>query len=290
MLRMTWKKSILFALLPLALAAQAACGGGGASAPGDPTGLILDGAGPVAIINVKSFLEATALPAVLTGDEEEYQDAQDGWRDEWDDSDYAFDTNPDNVTTFITVQGRYYYEIVRGDFDFPSIKNYLEDEDFEEGSYRNQPIWEKDNGESAALFEGVNTYVYGASDTVKEVLKAIDRGTGFINADSDMKRAMDAADSGLISNAKEDCDFIFLVGSLGNALNGCDAYAMTVTGGDDDESKITVAFVFSSERRAESGMEDIQDQIHGNSDIDADVDEIDVSGTVVTAKITVYEE
>ena len=128
------------------------------------------------------------------------------------------------------------------------------------------------------------------SDTVKEVLKAIDRGTGFINADSDIKRAMDAAGSGLISNAKEDCNVIFLVGSLGNALNGCDAYAMTVTGGDDDESKITVAFVFSSERRAESGMEDIQDQIHGNNDIDADVDEIDVSGTVVTAKITVYEE
>ena len=294
MLRMTWKKSILFALLPLALAAQAACGGGGASAPGDPTELILEAATYVNIVDMKSLLESTPFPAFPSGSDD-VPDAQDAWRDLWDDSDYAFETNPDIVTALITVQVYYDFEtipytIINGEFDFDSIKNELEDEGFEEDSYHNQTIWEKDNGKSVALFEDVNTYVYGNSDTIREVLNAIDRGTGFIAADSDMKRAMDAAGDGLIRNATEDCDVIFIVGYRGDTFKGCNVYAEAVTGGDYDETKMTMAFVFRSERRAESGMEFLEDLIEGSDGIDTDIDEIEVSGNVVTAKTTIYRD
>ena len=71
-----------------------------------------------------------------------------------------------------TSAGNYY--ITKGEFDFDSIKNELEDQGYDDGTYRDQEIWETEDGPGVALFEDAGSYVYGSVDTVKEVLKALD--------------------------------------------------------------------------------------------------------------------
>ena len=71
-------------------------------------------------------------------------------------------------------------------------------------------------------------------------------------------------------------------------MNECGAFVLT--GGDEDESKVSVGVVFSSDRRAESGMDDLEEYIEDSDFIDADVDDIGVNGEIVTLNLTMCEE
>ena len=64
---------------------------------------------------------------------------------------------------------------------------------------------------------------------------------------------------------------------------------MAVTGGSEGEADVSGAVLFSSERRAESGMDDIEDAIEDNNNIDADIEELKVDGEFVTFNLTIYE-
>ncbi len=274
-------------LFAFALAALTACGGdgGSGSASSDPKGLILEDAYRVDATNVKALLEASDIPFFFLNEDEDPEDFKDDWRDEWEDNSRALATDPGAVTQEIDVRASVgNYHITKGEFNFSAIKNELEDQGYDDGTYRDQEIWESENGgHSVALFEGAGSFVYGPTDTVKEILKAIDRGEGFMTDEADLRRALDkVGDGALLVEAATDCSV------LSDSLNGCRARAEAFTGGDQDSVEITGAAVFSSERRAESGMDDIEDVIEDDDSIDADLDEIRVDGEVVIFKVTVY--
>ena len=180
-----WKRSALRSvcaavLLLCAAAVALSCSavGGGASAPSDPEELILEDATSIVETNYRALLEASELPSAILDDDQDTLDAQDELWDEWDDQNQAFGTEAGEVDTVLTVfvEGGYYgYMIVKGVFEFADIQNELEDQDYEEDTYRNLQIWSDEFGYSVALFEESGIYVYGQEDTIRDVLKAIDR-------------------------------------------------------------------------------------------------------------------
>ena len=276
--------SVLFAFVLAALAACGGSGGGAGNAPSDPKGLVLEDAYSVEITNVRALLESSAVPAFFLDEDEDPEDFKDDWRDAWEDRSRALATDPDTVTQDLQVSagvGGYY--ITRGEFEFAAIKNELEDQGYDDGNYRDREIWESENGNAVALFEGSGSFVSGSTDTVKEVLKAIARGEGFMTDEADLRRAWDKVDGGALSiNVETECS------GLSSSLNGCRAYAGAITGGDEDYMEVMGAAVFSSERRAESGMDDIEDEIEDDDSLDADLEEIRVDGEAVIFKLTVY--
>ena len=276
---------IVSALFGLALAALAACGDSDlGNASSDPKGLVLEDAYSVEITNVNALLGSSAVPVFFLDDDEDSEDFKDDWRDDWEDSSRALATDPDDVTHDVKViSGVGGYWITKGDFEFSAIKSELEDQGFDDGNYRDHEIWESEYGYAVALFEGSGSFVYGSTDSVKEVLKAIARGEGFMANEADLRRAWDKVDGGALRvEVETECS------GLWSSLNGCRAYADAITGGDEDSMEVTGAAVFSSERRAESGMDDIEDEIEDDETLDADIEEIRVDGEVVIFKVTVY--
>ena len=202
----------LLTLLFLATTISLACGRTTApSAPSDPEQLILEDVTMALEMDFQAILEATELPvsglnAVLDvyEDAEDTLDFQDRIEDDWDDVDHSLGTDIEDVETFLSLAFRNEgYFVVKGDFDFGDIESELEDRDFEEDTYREHSIWEHENGDSVALFDEVGIYVYGDEDTVKDVLKGIALGEGFMEDEAELRRIMDASGEGLVRLAMD---------------------------------------------------------------------------------------
>ena len=284
-------------LLLCVTASALGCGavGGGDGLPGDPEELILEDATNVFEINYRTLLEASDLPGVFLGEDEDARDVQDSLYEDWDDTVYSFGTDAEDVEAVLIVGvDSDTYTVVRGEFDFQDIQYELEDLDFEEDSYRNIEMWKDGFGASVALLEGSGMYVYGdREDTIKEILKAIDRAEGFMGSEAVLRRVLDAAGDGLFGYSATDCSGSDVFSDIGHStglLDKCDGVAFVLTGGDEDESKVSIGVVFSSERRAESGMDDLEEYLEDSDAVDADVDDIRVEGEIVTVNLTMYEE
>ena len=65
---------------------------------------------------------------------------------------------------------------------------------------------------------------------------------------------------------------------------------VVVKGGDADTTEVTGVYVFGSERRAESGMDDLEDAIESQDDYDADLEAIETDGDLVTYKVIIHEQ
>ena len=274
-----------------------ACGavGGGGGMPGDPNELILEDASYVFEINYRTMLEASDLPGVLLGEDQDTRDVQDSLYEDWDGTAYSFGTDAEDVEAVVIVGiGGDTYTVVRGEFNLRDIQYELEDMAYEEDSYRNLEVWTDQFGASVAVLEGSGMYVYGErEDTVKEILKAIDRGEGFMGSDAILRRAVDTVGDGFFGYSAIGCsgrDVFLDIGQSTGLLENCESVAFVLTGGDEDESKVSVGVVFSSERRAESGMDDIEEYIEDSGFLDADVDDVGLDGEVVTLSLTMYEE
>ena len=123
---------------------------------------------------------------------------------------------------------------------------------------------------------------------VKEIIKAVDRGEGLLDSTAALRRALDEAGSGAMSiRINDDCQTTSLISDV--SLKGCKAIAIAVLGGNEDSADLSGVAVFNSERRAEAGVEDIEDAIEDNDRIDADIDEIKFDSDIVTFKVTRYE-
>lgn len=221
-----------------------------------------------------------------------FDDPED-WKDEWRDREW-FSQLPvpswlfsevvlDDLTSVLVqnVDGSTGYVLV-GDFPFDDLRDVMEDEGWEEDSYREFEVWAD---RDVALLEDSGVILL-EDNFVSAVLKAMDTGRGLVDGDSVIKQVLDKAGSGFASiGVTESCS------SFGSpSLRSCDGFAMTVTGGDADTTTVSAAFLFSSQRRAESSMEDIEEAILDTNEVDADIDRIGTSGDFVTYDLTIHEE
>ena len=271
--------------------------GGGSS---DALAYILEDAdaNSVEIINVASILGLSEIPAGLESNRLDtpgtgsFDDPED-WKDEWRDREWSYslpvpswlfsEVALDDLDTVIIqeVDGGTGY-VLAGNFPFDDLRDAMEDEDWEEDTYRDFEVWD---GRNVALLEDDGIILLG-SGFASEVLKALDTGRGLIEDDGDMKRVLDKAGSGLIAfGTTEAC------GSFGSPnLRSCNAFGMSITGGTEETTSLRAAYLFSSEDRAESALDDVEEAILDTNEVDADIEDIDADGEFVTYEITIHEE
>ena len=136
----------------------------------------------------------------------------------------------------------------------------------------------------------------------------MDREKGFASGEDDLRRVLDVVGEGLWSWAYGDCRGTFyslLLYSLANPLGthdyavaefsrvteipGCEAVALTVTGGDGDTTLLTMAVLFTSERRADSGLEDLEERMEASAEFDIDVEDARVRAELAVMELTIHE-
>jgi hypothetical protein len=72
-------------------------------------------------------------------------------------------------------------------------------------------------------------------------------------------------------------------------LRNCDAAIEIIKGGDPDKTELSAVYVFSSERRAESGLEVLEEAIEDHARYDADIEKIEAEGEFVTFDVTIHQ-
>ena len=271
--------------------------GGGGGAPADPEGFVLEDSSTVSVVNVSKILAAEEIPAQLDNfvpipvpsitDDYDPIDWKDDWRDDWEDDSEDVGFILDEVEAIMVVEGSASYAVITGSFLLGDLRDSLEDAGYEEDQYRDLEIWQ-DRGDAVGVLEsgGNRVAIGGDVDDVQTVLRAIDRGQGFLEDDSVLKEALSNAGDSLAFNSDTSCSSRFFSTS---SLRGCEAGIETITGGDLDTTRITGSYVFSSDRRSESGEGDLEDAIEDQDNYDVDLDEIGVSGLMVNYRATIFE-
>ena len=300
----------------LALALALGCGGGGGETP------ILDKSESAVVMDVSAILGSSEIPARLNDlgfslPSDSSLENPDEWKDELRDGLESDGFAPaDSISARASVSasrtsadgetGVSSYTYTVGGLDFADLRNELEDDGLEAGSYRGFELWE-DSSNTFAVLEDRDLVVEeeeevdladlvesdgsqasqatGNAEFVKEVIKAFDRGDGFADESDPLKRALDKAGDGLVVRARTNCSRASI---FSNSSSSCKAVAESVTGGDADKTEMFVAYLFSSERRAESAMDDIEDSISAMS-LDADLADLKADGEFVTFRATIYE-
>ena len=286
-------------------------GGGGDSSggSGNPQDYILEDSPFVTVQNVAAILEMEfpdGIPqqilrfrifTVPSGSSFDLEDAEE-WKQEWAD---VFATSMPNwmEETIALEEINYVMQqgfggedlvgtIISGKFDFEGIRGHLEDDEegpgLKDSEYRGFEVWGDSN--EIALLEDRGLIVY-SQGFVQEFLRALDRG-GFVDDDSDLKRAMGKTGDVLVLRGNASCDsgYFFYVTNI----NRCEANVDAVVGGDVFESKVSGVYVFRNEDGAESGRDDVEDAIEDQDRYDADPEKVENSGVFVTYQATIHQE
>lgn len=266
---------------------------------GDLQDFILEDASFVEIIDNAAILAAEEIPGNL------YQrfgyshiDDPEEWKEEWRENfkpelpyEIADAIIIDDITYIVRQDdasgNRLDSLLLTGNFEFADIRDSLNDEFEEADEYRGFEVWDRRN---VALVEDRGIVILG-DEMVRGVLKALDTGRGSLAAvteDSrdgrELKRALDKAGEGMFTYGFTDCDIPSV-----DSLIGCKAAVWVIKGGDIDATQWGYVYVFTSERRAESGMDDIEESIL-ESEEDIDIDLIEIDGDLVTIDVTIHHE
>ena len=260
--------------------------GGGSS---DALAYILDDSDDMslAVINVAAILQLEDIPSMLYSDflEMPYDkqlDHPEDWKDEWRDSDWG-DYMPvpswffssvvlDDVSTLVAqeVDGDSGY-ILAGNFLFDALRDDMDDEGWEEDTYREFEVWDDRN---VALLEDSGIILLGEGFVVG-VLKGLDTGKGLLEGDSAMQKALDKAGKGLL-----------VLGNAGNcesfgdpSLRGCDAYAWSITAA-------LLQPPFSGPLTSSAATDGLKPACieEADDDVDADIESIKVYPIIKTAR------
>ena len=308
-----WQRGLFRVMMMVVLAAVAACGG--PDRAGDPRGMILDTASIVAIKDVGAYMDAREFPGLFLREGHDTPGVQDAFRDYWEEGEALshFPLDLERVETVTTVyvgnRGAYEgYRIYQGDLNFAAVKDGLEEAEFDQETYRDFPVWRhRFDPSTLALFEDDGSYIVGPDNLVKDVLKSLARGEGLADDQTALGQALQAAGPGLWTTASAGCqgdhytasyhdinlfDFdktLPLLDAYPSLLSGCEASASTITGGDGETSHAVQAVVFSSQRRAEAGLEDLRGYLGKSGDLDVDVGDANIKDGLLVMKLTVYE-
>jgi hypothetical protein len=278
---------------------------------GGPTASLGGGSGPLsyalenikalAMVNVTALLESSEIPGILPthglvnfprvapGEPDEWKEA---WEDHWD----GFTEgllgevfSLSDVTSLVlqTKENNDSGVLLFGDFPWGDVREFLEDEGFDQDSYRDFEVWTAGGQAEIALLEdrGLIAYSTVSEQFVKGLLKALDTGEGFLEDTDELGAALYRAGEGLVLLGSTSCG----VSLFGDGLRSCDAFVEVIEGGDPDMTEVSGVFVFSSERRAESGMDDLQDVIEGHRTYDADIENVEAEGEFVSYEVVIHE-
>ncbi len=167
--------------------------------------------------------------------------------------------------------------IVRGQIDFEAVRGELAASGYGDDTYRGYELWEG-GGRAAAIFEPEGRAVFGASETIRDVLQAVSRESGLLSTatDSDLKRVLDKVGRGYVVMASLDC-------RVYKDLGGCQAFARRLSVGEGGGAGAYEVLLFTSERRAQAEVEDIEEQV----DVTWEVVDVQVDGEFVTVEASV---
>ena len=222
-------------------------------------------------------------------------EAPDGLKDPYeddleDDLDRNYGISIDDVNTLVNawLDGEK-LNVLEGDFDFERIRDELDDNDYDDDQYAGHEIWEVENEvgyvHSVALIESDGQVVIGGEDTVRSVLKALNRGSGFLldSADNNVVRALNKAGHGWETVGREECRL--------PEVRGCQALGVSKGWGEEDDLvEVTYAYLFRNERTAESEMDDIEDFLDDELQRRMDIEDVRVDGEFVVVTITFDED
>ena len=272
---------------------------------GDTTGSLGGETGPlsyalediiyVGMLNVASVLESAEIPAQLVNlapatlpsigldDPEEWKEA---WADHWDGWYLGLvgETLSLSDITHVLFQKTEDGELgvlLFGDFAFDEVREFLEGQEWEEDRYRDFELW----NDNIALLEDRGLIALSSEKIVKDLLKALDTGEGFLDDSSALKAGIEKAGEGLSITGSEGCGSA----SFTAQVRSCDVIVQVIKGGDPDTTELSTVYVFSSERRAESGMEDLEEALENQDVFDADIERIEAEGELVTLELTIHE-
>ena len=290
---------VVVLIFSLGLVGGGGGGGGGGAGSSDAQAYILDESSTwVQIVHVAATLSAVEIPARYSASRlnspsvTSYDDPED-WKDEWRDRNWSSELPAPNwlmeyiylddlTTVVIQNTGSTVGFALIGNLPFDDLRDVMEDENWEEDSYRGFEVW---NDRQVALLEDAGVILIDET-YVGDVLKAMDTGRGLIEGESTLKRILDKVGSGLsIYGETDGCS------SFGSpSLRSCDGYGYTYTGGNVDVSLVSAAYLFSSEDRAESNLDNIEEALEDTREVDADIVNIDLSGDFVTYDLEIHEE
>ena len=143
-----------------------------------------------------------------------------------------------------------YLWVISGSFEFEDIRDDLDDEGFEETSYRGYEVWE--GPIFYALLEEAGYVIYSESeDDLEDSLGVLYRGEGAIAdaEDNDLKRVLDKLGKATFITAFGECENVRRCQSYGIAYHT--EYDIEAAG-----TKVDFLALFSSERAAEDAADD----------------------------------
>ena len=144
--------------------------------------------------------------------------------------------------------------ILEGRFEWGKVRDALGDLEFEDATYRGQELWEDERrGQAFALLEDRGQIIVGSASSVRDVLRSLDRGTGFLlqDAEHDLTRVLAKAGEGWQVLAEDGCGRI--------DVRGCRAVAQTVSEGQGSTLEQRWALLFRRESTAESELDAVDD-------------------------------
>ena len=253
----------------------------------------------VEMADVAAVLEADEVPRYLprfvpygpSGVPEgaEWSEWQDVWRDYYGEE---YPIGPlDDISIFAQVlvirEGDGYptqYEVFSGDMDFEELRKAFGEAGYAQDSYRDLEIWESSAG-AIGVLENRSLIVEGPHENVKDFLRAINRGEGFIDDSNVIMRASNEIDSGMTLAAGSQCDESFFANGLN--VSGCLATSFVIKGGDGNTTEISGTYLFRNEQTADAGRDRIEDALENNRWLDVTTDEMDVDGELVVFDITI---
>ena len=269
-------------LLVLAIVAfiGVSCGGGssGGAVPAGLLNQVPDGYVQVVQWDVESLL-----------DDEGLDDLQDEFLEAWEWVE-EYGIFLDDVTKVVSATDDRSNSLwlLSGEFEWDDVRDDLDDVGFNDSEYRNVEVWEESSrGLTVGLLEDRGLVVISSpeDDGVKDVIRALQSGEGFLFEDMDLEitRALGKVKVGFQMMAEEGCGDV--------DVRSCKGVAYSVGRGVDGLTlDLEWVFLFRSDSSARSGSSDIEDYFEDEIPSEVDVEDLEQDGEFVVVTATIDEE
>ena len=184
------------------------------------------------------------------------EDLYDDFRDEIDEDDMeeAIGVSlPDLSTLIVAKSDNSQWVIFKGEFDLDDVRFSLEDQHLKEDEYRDVEVW---RGDYAVTFLGDMIIVAERFDDIKIPIRLNERKGGSMYDDEYFKSIAERLPSGIINLLTKESGF-------GAQANGITVNKLAMA---KDSMEVRGWYKFSSEKRAESSISALEDQLEQQLD------------------------